>query len=358
MIKQLLAFTFSCLLGAASLSAQIAVENNRIVIGEIQEASTPVDPGTGIIPLSVSDIPGVTTPDKLDNLADLVILGKQSGNIGGRLTFGTGSNVYIGDMTGNQFLMRGYGGLRYVGRNIIFNHTGNRNDHFVFYTDVDGLSFNATSDARLKKDVTSIEGFAASLAALNPVSYRLTGLPVAGDEGEETAEAAPDDRLRYGFIAQEVKEVFPELVSENADGYLSIDYIGFIPMLVEAVKSLNAKVEEQRETIESLQMERAPRQTRGAGIEGTIVTKPSLSQNRPNPFSSSTRIDCTLPETVSQAVMCVYDLQGKQVMKIGVEGRGATSVTIDGQALQPGMYIYALIADREEIDSKRMILTD
>ena len=151
MIKQLLAFTFSCLLGAASLSAQIAVENNRIVIGEIQEASTPVDPGTGIIPLSVSDIPGVTTPDKLDNLADLVILGKQSGNIGGRLTFGTGSNVYIGDMTGNQFLMRGYGGLRYVGRNIIFNHTGNRNDHFVFYTDVDGQTPSA-GDVHLRPD--------------------------------------------------------------------------------------------------------------------------------------------------------------------------------------------------------------
>lgn len=355
MRKQLLTFTFSCLLGAASLSAQIAVENNRIVIGEIQEVSSPIDPGTGIIPLSVSDAPGVTTPDQLDNLADLVILGKQSGNIGGRLTFGTGNNVYIGDIINNQFLMRGYGGLRYMGRSLIFNHTGNRNDHFVFYTDVDGLSFNATSDARLKKDVTSIEGFAASLAALNPVSYRLTGLPVVGDEGEETA---PDDRLRYGFIAQEVREVFPELVSENADGYLAIDYIGFIPMLVEAVKSLNAKVEEQRETIESLQMERAPRQTRGAGIDGTVVTKPSLSQNRPNPFSVSTRIDCTLPETVSQAVMCVYDLQGKQVMKTEIEGRGATSVTIDGQALQPGMYIYALIADGEEIDSKRMILTD
>lgn len=352
--KLLFTFITFCLLGAASLSAQIAVENNRIVIGEIQNPLDITDP---IAPLS-SVNPGVTTPDKLDKLADLVILGKGSNNIGGRLTFGTGSNVYIGDIINNQFLMRGYGGLRYVGRNLIFNHTGNRNDHFVFYTDVDGLSFNATSDARLKKDVTSIEGFAASLAALNPVSYRLTGLPVAGDEGEETAEAAPDDRLRYGFIAQEVREVFPELVSENADGYLAIDYIGFIPMLVEAVKSLNAKVEEQRETIESLQMKRAPRQTRGAGIEGTIVTKPSLSQNRPNPFSTSTRIDCTLPETVTQAVMCVYDLQGKQVMKIEVEGRGATSVTIDGQALQPGMYIYALIADGEEIDSKRMILTD
>ena len=51
-------------------------------------------------------------------------------------------------------------------------------------------------------------------------------------------------------------------------------------------------------------------------------------------------------------------LQGKQVMKLAVEGRGSTSVTVDGSTLAAGMYIYALIADGREIDSKRMILTD
>ena len=81
----------------------------------------------------------------------------------------------------------------------------------------------------------------ATLNALNPVTYRMANYPIPADTlaytGEEAqgADAAPDDRLRYGFIAQEVMETFPELVSENSYGYLSVDYIGFIPMLVSAV---------------------------------------------------------------------------------------------------------------------------
>ena len=34
----------------------------------------------------------------------------------------------------------------------------------------------------------------------------------------------PDSRTRFGFIAREVKEVLPELVVEDENGYLSADY--------------------------------------------------------------------------------------------------------------------------------------
>lgn len=32
-----------------------------------------------------------------------------------------------------------------------------------------------------------------------------------------------DNRVHYGFIAQEVKEIYPELVYEDKDGILGID---------------------------------------------------------------------------------------------------------------------------------------
>lgn len=44
--------------------------------------------------------------------------------------------------------------------------------------------------------------------------------------------------------------------------------------------------------------------------------------------------------------------------RIDISERGSISCALDASALQPGMYIYALIADGTEIDSKRMILTD
>ncbi|KAL7714984.1 Peptidase S74 domain-containing protein [Entamoeba marina] len=44
---------------------------------------------------------------------------------------------------------------------------------------------------------------------------------------------------RYGFIAQELKKEFPELVKEDDNGYLSVDPISLIPFIVESVKQLD-----------------------------------------------------------------------------------------------------------------------
>lgn len=48
----------------------------------------------------------------------------------------------------------------------------------------------------------------------------------------------------YGFVAQEVKEIAPELVQEDGAGYLSMDYTELIPLLVQKVQELSAEVEE------------------------------------------------------------------------------------------------------------------
>jgi hypothetical protein len=47
-----------------------------------------------------------------------------------------------------------------------------------------------------------------------------------------------------GFIAQDVKEVIPELVRENEDGMLSMRHQGIAPILLEAIKELKAEIEE------------------------------------------------------------------------------------------------------------------
>lgn len=56
---------------------------------------------------------------------------------------------------------------------------------------------------------------------------------------------------RLGFIAQEIQEVYPELVSEDQEGYLSVNYTGLIPVLVEAVKELR----EQNKVAKQTQLE-------------------------------------------------------------------------------------------------------
>jgi len=47
-----------------------------------------------------------------------------------------------------------------------------------------------------------------------------------------------------GFIAQEVQEILPNLVKERSDGYLAIDYVSFIPLLLNEIKDLKQRIED------------------------------------------------------------------------------------------------------------------
>lgn len=129
---------------------------------------------------------------------------------------------------------------------------------------------------------------------------------------------------------------------------------------MDAVKNLQAKNDELTEEIARLQNGAQPFRVAEAGVDQAVegVVTPTLGQNRPNPFSESTVIEITLPETVGEAALYIYDMQGSQKMKLDVEGRGNTSVTVDSRTLEAGMYLYSLIADGEEIATKRMIITD
>lgn len=50
-------------------------------------------------------------------------------------------------------------------------------------------------------------------------------------------------REHYGLIAQDVQKLFPQLVDEDGAGYLSVNYVELIPLLIQAVQELSAEVE-------------------------------------------------------------------------------------------------------------------
>lgn len=49
---------------------------------------------------------------------------------------------------------------------------------------------------------------------------------------------------RYGVIAQEIQNAFPEIVHELTDhpGYLAVDYSEIPPVLIQAIKELDQKI--------------------------------------------------------------------------------------------------------------------
>jgi len=54
----------------------------------------------------------------------------------------------------------------------------------------------------------------------------------------------------------------------------------------------------------------------------------------------------------------IFDMQGSLLKTYTLTNRGSSSIEIYGGELKPGMYMYSLISDGKEIDTKKMILTE
>ena len=51
-------------------------------------------------------------------------------------------------------------------------------------------------------------------------------------------------------------------------------------------------------------------------------------------------------------------MQGTLLKTYTITERGKSSLSIFGGELKPGMYLYSLVADNKEVDTKKMILTE
>ena len=57
-------------------------------------------------------------------------------------------------------------------------------------------------------------------------------------------ELGKSERQKVGFIAQEIKKIFPEFVNKEENGLLSVDYVSIIPVLVTAIQDLRKEIDE------------------------------------------------------------------------------------------------------------------
>jgi len=89
-----------------------------------------------------------------------------------------------------------------------------------------------SSDERLKENITPLEGTLNLLLQVGAYSYNWKdGI------SDITSKTGSD----IGVIAQEVKEIFPDLVEERDNGYLAVDYVKFIPLMLQAVRELQSR---------------------------------------------------------------------------------------------------------------------
>ena len=124
-------------------------------------------------------------------------------------------------------------------------------------------------------------------------------------------------------------------------------------MLVQSIGELNERINKL-----SQQKDYGVQLARSASDidEEKTVTSASLQQNTPNPFSSQTKIRFTLPDNTRNAYIYIFDMNGKMQKQIAIDS-SMDSVTINGYELAAGIYLYSLVVNGQEIDTKRMILS-
>jgi hypothetical protein len=123
----------------------------------------------------------------------------------------------------------------------INNSTANfqfKNDNTGGYAPISGGVYTNASDRRWKKDI-------------RPIGYGLDAVEALKPSAFVWKSSSKHD---LGFIAQDVRQVLPELVTADNRGYLGVNYSGIIPVLTRAIQ-------EQQDEIDTLKRELKQRET-------------------------------------------------------------------------------------------------
>ena len=160
------------------------------------------------------------------------------------------------------------------------------------------------------------------------------------------------DKTHYALDADRLEKTFPDLVYVNKDGSKVINYVEMIPLLVQSINELREEID----VLKGQTSEGTAKKTRSETNKQALSRSQNrLYQNTPNPFKEQTQIRFSLADDVQDAAICIFDMTGKTIKKLPISS-GMESVSIGGYELGEGMFLYSLVVNGQEIDTKRMII--
>ena len=141
----------------------------------------------------------------------------------------------------------------------------------------------------------------------------------------------------------------------------TINYIGMIPVLAEAIKEQQSQIERLQQTVsdqiyeiaflretmdKNTHQENNPLKSTSVDENNsqTIATA-KLFQNISNPFSMNTEIRFEIPESSNTAKLLIHDMQGAEIKSYTITTKGVGNITIQGHELPAGMYMYTLLVN-------------
>jgi hypothetical protein len=223
------------------------------------------------------------------------------------------------------------------------------------------------SDLKIKKDINDFNSAMDIVKQLKPKTYFY--------KKDEYKNLNLSSAKQYGFIAQDLEKVLPELVQTSqqpvrnkANGeremvdVKSINYPELIPVLTKAIQEQQKQMDELKKEIEELKQMVQKLSQNGTVSTGTVseatktnivLSNVKLEQNKPNPLKNTTSIQYNIPVGVKNAHIIITDNSGKTIKQITLN-TGAGVVNIDASVLSNGTYNYTLLVDGKLIESKKM----
>ena len=214
-------------------------------------------------------------------------------------------------------------------------------------------AYNTLADSRLNKDIEQLEnGSLDNLMQVSVFKYGLKQFDVDNGDNSTSLGYYNDDsgildKEHYGLSGQEIQQIYPNLVTQNQDGYLSVNYVEMVPLLIQSIKELKAELDNTNAQLELLKT--------GTKVAIRMTDQAVLFQNTPNPFKTNCIVKCIIPQNVKEALFCLYDYSGRQIECLEIHDRDNVEIPVDGYVLEPGIYLYSLITDGEIVDTKRMV---
>lgn len=219
--------------------------------------------------------------------------------------------------------------------------------------DVRCFNIFTNSDRRYKTDIRTFEGALGKVLAMRGTSY------------DFAADKIPADYLagkQVGFIAQEMKEVMPELVKTDAEGMMSVNYIGVIPVLVEALKEQHEVIEEKETRIAALEVQNNELKDRLARIEAALGIASDRQETpaantavaSPNPTSGIVTISLNNTTSAKSVTVKIMDNAGREIASRNAAG--ASSVQFDLTQCTSGVYVAQVIADGKVVSTNKVQL--
>lgn len=257
----------------------------------------------------------------------------------------------------------------------------NRQNIMQLEQDKSGLS-----DLLVKNNINNFNAL-TKIKSLNPVSYNFTNINVP--------QLTFKSNLDYGFVAQQLQLVYPELV-DTIKIPAKYDSLGTVINPSKILKTVNYKamsalltrgIQEQQYTIDSLSFKISKQDSILNAIQFQVSNLASiissccssvgsksnnaitnqidielndndvvvLNQNIPNPFAEQTVITYNIPVNITKAQLLFFNTNGQLIKTVDIKTRGNGKINVFANDLSSGLYHYSLVTDGKISESKKMI---